>query len=178
MLSAWRSTPSPARWIGRASLISGRCWAGGRPTSRATNRAIEARAGRGIKRRATRANKRVRAKETSMAEEHSIIELTVPPDDVEDAVARVCDEWGVDREAVQVDQLDASAGQGATPDRVLVRITLLAPDTDAGFEQDDETSLDPELEQARSTLQDLLERMRVSAEVVASLGQPDPESEG
>jgi spoIIIJ-associated protein len=113
-----------------------------------------------------------------MAEEHSIIELTVPPDDVEDAVARVCDEWGVDREAVQVDQLDASAGQGATPDRVLVRITLLAPDADAGFDQEDETSLDPELEQARSTLQDLLGHMRVNAEVVASLGQQDPESEG
>ena len=113
-----------------------------------------------------------------MAEEHSIIELTVPPDDVEDAVARVCDEWGVDREAVRVDQLDASAGQGATPDRVLVRITLLAPGADAGFDQDDEASLDPELEQARSTLQDLLEHMRVNAEVVASFGQQDPESEG
>lgn len=113
-----------------------------------------------------------------MAEEHSIIELTVPPDDVEEAVARVCDEWGVERAAVQVDQLDASSGQGATPDRILLRITLLAPEADAGFDEDDDTSPDTELEQARATLQELLERMVVNAEVVASFGEADPESEG
>jgi spoIIIJ-associated protein len=112
-----------------------------------------------------------------MAEEHSIIELTVPPDDVDEAVARVCDEWGVSREAVQVDQLEASAGQGATPDRVLLRITLLAPGHDADFDMDDEAG-GSELEQARATLQELLGHMRVKAEVVASHGQPDPESDG
>jgi len=113
-----------------------------------------------------------------MVEEHSIIELTVPPADVDEAVARVCDEWGVAREAVQVDQLDASAGQGATADRVLLRITLLTPSADTDFDEDDDASLDPELEQARSTLQDLLEHMQVRAEVVAGYGQKDPEAEG
>jgi len=113
-----------------------------------------------------------------MVEEHSIIELTVPPADVDEAVARVCDEWGVAREAVQVDQLDASAGQGATADRVLLRITLLTSSADTDFDEDDDASLDPELEQARSTLQDLLEHMQVRAEVVAGYGQKDPEAEG
>jgi spoIIIJ-associated protein len=113
-----------------------------------------------------------------MVEEHSIIELTVPAGDVDDAVARVCDEWGVEREAVKVDQLDASAGQGATADRVLLRITLLTPGAGSDFDDDDDASLDPELEQARSTLQDLLEHMQVRAEVVAGYGQKDPEAEG
>jgi spoIIIJ-associated protein len=114
-----------------------------------------------------------------MGDEHSIIELTVPAGDVDETVARVCDEWGVAREAVQVDQLDASAGQGATPDRVLLRITLLTPGTETDFDvDDDDASLDPELEQARSTLQDLLEHMHVRAEVVAGYGQKDPEAEG
>jgi hypothetical protein len=45
-----------------------------------------------------------------MGDEQSIIELTVPAGDVDDAVARVCDEWGVERAAVKVDQLDASTG--------------------------------------------------------------------
>lgn len=111
-----------------------------------------------------------------MGDEHSIIELTVPSSDVDEAVARVCDEWGVDREAVQVDQLDAPASPGATPGRVLLRITLLAPETDADFDEDER--LDPELQQAREVLQTLLGHMRVRAEVVASHGRPEPESEG
>jgi spoIIIJ-associated protein len=109
-----------------------------------------------------------------MGDEHSIIELTVPPEDVDEAVARVCVEWGVEREAVQVDQLDASAGQGAAPDRVLLRITLLAPGADTDLDVDD----DSELEHARGILQELLGHMRVDAEVHASLGQPDPEADG
>jgi spoIIIJ-associated protein len=113
-----------------------------------------------------------------MAEEHSIIELTVPPSDVEDAVARVCAEWGVDRAAVQVDQLDAAAGVGAAPERVLLRITLLAPGGDDDFDEDDDARLDPELEQARSILRDLLEHMQVRSDVVAGYGQADPEAEG
>ena len=111
-----------------------------------------------------------------MGDEHSIIELTVPAGDVDEAVARVCDEWGVTREAVQVDQLGAAAGQDAPAERVLLRITLLAPGAESDF--DDDESLDPELEQARSTLQDLLEHMHVRAEVVAGYGQQDPESDG
>jgi len=111
-----------------------------------------------------------------MGDEHSIIELTVPANDVDDAVARVCDEWGVDREGVQVDQLEAPGG-GAL-DRVLLRITLLADDSNADFDQEDEADGASELEQARTVLQELLDHMQVKAEVVASLGQGDPESEG
>ena len=72
-----------------------------------------------------------------MVEEHSTIELTVPPADVDEAVARVCDEWGVAREAVKVDQLDPAPN--TPPDRVLLRITLLTPDTDSGFDERRET---------------------------------------
>ncbi len=116
-----------------------------------------------------------------MGDEHSIIELTVPLGDVDEAVARVCDEWGVGREAVQVDQLDAPAEPGVAPDRVALRITLLAPETDVDFDDDDQADLgdeDAELGQAREVLEALLEHMRVRAEVVATLGQPEPESEG
>jgi spoIIIJ-associated protein len=113
-----------------------------------------------------------------MVEEHSIIELTVPAGDVEEAVSRVCAEWGVGREAVQVDQVDASAGQGATNDRVRLRLTLLTPSDETDFDDDEDASLDPELEQARSTLQDILEHMHVQADVVAGYGQQDPEGEG
>ncbi len=112
-----------------------------------------------------------------MVDEHSSIELTVPPADVDEAVARVCDEWGVGREAVTVDQL--AAAPNTPPDRVVLRITLLAPETDAGFDEDDDGgSLDPQLEQARSVLQDLLALMQVRADVAAAYGQADPEAEG
>ncbi len=113
-----------------------------------------------------------------MVEEHSTIELTVPPADVDEAVARVCDEWGVTREAVKVDQLDPAPN--TPPDRVLLRITLLTPEANSGFDEDDDdnASLDPQLEQARSVLQDLLEHLQVRAEVVAGYGQQDPEAEG
>jgi spoIIIJ-associated protein len=110
-----------------------------------------------------------------MGDEHSIIELTVPAEDVDEAVARVCDEWGVNREGVKVDQLEAA-------DRVLLRITLLAAEVDADFEQEDEAGeggeAGTELEQACTVLEELLDHMHVKAEVVASLGQPEPESEG
>jgi hypothetical protein len=101
-----------------------------------------------------------------MADEHSIIELTVPTADVDDAVAGVCDEWGVGRDAVQVEQLEAAPN--TPPDRVRLRITLLAPETEGGFDDDDDMSLDPQLEQARSVLQDLLEHLQVRAEVAAA----------
>jgi spoIIIJ-associated protein len=107
-----------------------------------------------------------------MGEEHSIIELTVPSSDVDDAVARVCDEWGVGREAVQVDQLSAAADE-----RVLLRITLLAAGAD--FDDDeDETGSDDELQRARTVLEDLLEHMHVSADVAASYGQAEAEADG
>ena len=110
-----------------------------------------------------------------MAEEHSIIELTVPPNDVDEAVARVCEEWGVERDDVQVDQLDGSAGQGAASDRVRLRITLLTTADDSDFDTD--VHGDTELQQARTTLQELLEHMHVNAEVHASRGQPEPDSD-
>ena len=110
-----------------------------------------------------------------MADEHSIIELTVPMADVDDAVAGVCDEWGVERDAVQVEQLEATPS--TPPDRVRLRITLLAPEAEGGFD-DDDMSLDPQLEQARSVLQDLLAHLQVRAEVAAAYGQQDPEAEG
>src|SRR4029077_6113753 len=45
-------------------------------------------------------------------------------------------------------------------------------------DDDDGGSLDPQLEQARSVLQDLLALMQVRAEVAAAYGQADPEAEG
>lgn len=116
-----------------------------------------------------------------MGDERSIIELTVPLGDVAEAVARVCDEWGVGREAVQVDQVDAPAGPGEAPDRVALRITLLAPEAGADFDDDDqadEGEPGADLDQAREVLETLLEHMHVRAEVVATHAQPEPESEG
>lgn len=116
-----------------------------------------------------------------MGEDSSIIELTVPAGDVDDAVGRVCDEWGVERDAVQVDQLDAPPGQGQSADRVYLRITLLEPgsetDLDADVESEIGSDMDPELQQARQVLEDLLERMHLTAEVQASRGQPETEAD-
>src|SRR5438270_12603647 len=128
--------PSPARWIGRKCSISGRCSAGAAgagPARPAHALSIGPRVARKIK-----PSKRVSSMETSMGDEQSIIELTIPTVDVDDAVARVCDEWGVEREAVKVEQLDAPAGQGATADRVLLRITLLTAGSGAEFDDEDE----------------------------------------
>jgi spoIIIJ-associated protein len=116
-----------------------------------------------------------------MGEENSIIELTVPAGDVDDAVGRVCDEWGVERDAVQVDQLDAPPGQGQAAGRVHLRITLLEPgsetDLDADVETEVDSNVDPELQQGRQVLEDLLERMHLTAQVQASRGQPETEAD-
>jgi spoIIIJ-associated protein len=119
-----------------------------------------------------------------MSEERSIIELTVPAGDVDEAVDRVCSEWGVDRESVQVDVLDAPS---AGADRSLVRITLMADDSDLDQDMDAEMSVDmedgmgadsdPELQQAQTVLRTLLQKMRLPAEVVASRGEPETEAD-
>jgi spoIIIJ-associated protein len=105
-----------------------------------------------------------------MSEERSIIELTVPSGDVEEAVGRVCAEWGVERESVLVDVLDAPS---AGADRALVRISLMAPERDLDQEQDS----DPELAHAQTVLEALLDRMRLKAEVVAVRGEPETEGD-
>jgi spoIIIJ-associated protein len=105
-----------------------------------------------------------------MSEERSIIELTVPAGDVEDAVERVCAEWGVARESVEV---DVAGAPGAGADRALVRITLMAPERDL----DQDLDADPELQQAQTVLEALLEHMHLPAEVVASRGEPETESD-
>jgi spoIIIJ-associated protein len=114
-----------------------------------------------------------------MSEERSIIELTVPAGDVDEAVDRVCSEWGVARESVQVDVLDAP---GAGADRSLVRITLVAAESDLDQDMDQDQDMvdpdsDPELQQAQTVLENLLEHMHLPAEVVASRGEPETEAD-
>jgi spoIIIJ-associated protein len=115
-----------------------------------------------------------------MSEERSIIELTVPAGDVDEAVDRVCSEWGVARDSVQVDVLDAP---GAGADRSLVRITLvgaesdLDQDMDADMDGDIDGNVDPELQKAQAVLEDLLERMHLRAEVVSSRVEPETDAD-
>ncbi len=112
-----------------------------------------------------------------MSEERSIIELTVPAGDVDEAVDRVCSEWGVARESVQVDVLDAP---GAGADRSLVRITMVGSDSDLDQDMDADmvdSDADPELQQAQTVLETLLKHMHLRAEVVATRGEPETEAD-
>ena len=112
-----------------------------------------------------------------MSEERSIIELTVPAGDVDEAVDRVCSEWGVARESVQVDVLDAP---GAGADRSLVRITMVGSDSDLDQDMDADMvdpDADPELQQAQTVLETLLKHMHLRAEVVATRGEPETEAD-
>src|SRR5258706_5705566 len=112
-----------------------------------------------------------------MREERSIIELTVPAGDVDEAVDRVCSEWGVARESVQVDVLDAP---GAGADRSLVRITMVGSDSDLDQDMDADmvdSDADPELQQAQTVLETLLKHMHLRAEVVATRGEPETEAD-
>ena len=112
-----------------------------------------------------------------MSEERSIIELTVPAGDVDEAVDRVCSEWGVARDSVQVDVLDAP---GAGADRSLVRITLVGSDSDLDQDMDADMmdlDADPELQQAQTVLETLLKHMHLRAEVVAARGEPESEAD-
>ncbi len=104
-----------------------------------------------------------------MPEPLSSLELTVFADEVEDAAERVCAQWGVDRDAVQVDVLGDAAADGT----VRVRISRLGEaeldgpaDTAAGDDDED-------AQRARDVVRDLLERMDIHADVQASRGEPD-----
>jgi len=102
-----------------------------------------------------------------MSEAPESIELRVGGSEVDEAVRRVCAEWDVPREAVQV-AVSEAAGETDTPGLVRVRITRVAPD-DGPAELDEEG----ELETARQVLVDLLNLMEIEAVVEATRGQPD-----
>jgi len=102
-----------------------------------------------------------------MSEERESIELRVGGSEVDEAVRRVCAEWDVPREAVQVAVFEAT-GEMDTPGLVRVRITRVAPD-DGPAELDEQG----ELETARQVLVDLLRLMEIEAEVEATHGQAD-----
>lgn len=104
-----------------------------------------------------------------MAEAPESIELRVGGTEVDEAVRRVCAEWGVLREAVQVAVYEA-ASEADTPGTVRVRITRV---TEAPGPSD--TAADAELENARQVLVDLLNLMGVEAVVEATRGEPDGE---
>jgi spoIIIJ-associated protein len=101
-----------------------------------------------------------------MAEEPNSVELSVAGAEVEDTVRRVCADWGVARDAVQVAVFDASA-QGGAPGEVRVRISRV-PEAAPAAKGDD-----GDLEAARLVLVDLLARMDVTAEVEATRGEPE-----
>ncbi|MCC7361151.1 MAG: KH domain-containing protein [Anaerolineales bacterium] len=102
-----------------------------------------------------------------MPEPVSQLELTVPADDLDEAVERVCAQWGVARDAVEVEVLP----EQPDPDMLRIRVTrttdsaaapgnLAAPD-------------DNDAQLARQVLLDLLERMDIAADVQAGRGEPD-----
>jgi spoIIIJ-associated protein len=95
-----------------------------------------------------------------MAEQRPSIELTVAAAEVDDAVARVCAEWGVERAAVQVEVLADDRAPG------LVRVRVQPADASAGAD-------DADLARARQVVAELLERMEIEAEVEANRGEPD-----
>lgn len=105
-----------------------------------------------------------------MPEPLSHLDLTVAADEVEDAVERVCAQWGVDRDAVQVEVLeDSEMAEGVVRLRIarLGQAELDGPaDTAAAADDDD-------AQRARRVVLDLLERMDIRAEVQASRGEPD-----
>ncbi len=101
------------------------------------------------------------------------LDLTVAADEVEDAVDRVCAQWGVDRDAVQVDVLEATAPIEGADGMVRVRISRLG---DAELDGPADTAAeadDDDAQRARQVVRDLLERMDINAEVQASRGEPD-----
>jgi spoIIIJ-associated protein len=105
-----------------------------------------------------------------MSEHLSHLDLTVAADEVEDAVERVCAQWGVERDAVQVDVLeDSEVAEGVVRVRIArVGAAELEGPADALADADDEDA-----QRARQVVLDLLERMDIPAEVLASRGEPD-----
>ena len=103
-----------------------------------------------------------------MPEQLSRLDLTVAADDVEDAVERVCAQWGVERDAVQVDVLEDDADPG------MVRVTVTRLDAaEAGPAANAAAADDEDAQLARQVLLDLLERMDIPCDVHASRGEPD-----
>jgi len=102
-----------------------------------------------------------------MAEQDNSIELSVAGSEVDETVRRVCAEWGVEREAVQVAVFDTT-GEAGMPGMVRIKITRVAPDAAS-----DIPAHDSELEVARQVLVDLLAYMDIEAEVQAARGEPD-----
>jgi len=105
-----------------------------------------------------------------MPEPLSSLDLTLAADDVEDAVERVCAQWGVDRDAVQVDVLEDGEVQVGT---VRVRITRLGQAEMAGPADLAAAADDADAQHARQVVIDLLARMDIPSEVHASRGEPD-----
>jgi spoIIIJ-associated protein len=105
-----------------------------------------------------------------MAEQRPSTEVSVAAEDLEAALARICAEWGVERDAVEVE----TAADEAEPGRVRLRVTLV-PQAAGGMEaaEDDDEAPDEELARARAVLSELLERMDVEAEVEGRRGEPD-----
>jgi len=105
-----------------------------------------------------------------MPEPLSSLDLTLAADDVEDAVERVCAQWGVDRDAVLVDVLEDGEVQVGT---VRVRITRLGQAEMAGPADLAAAADDADAQHARQVVIDLLARMDIPSEVHASRGEPD-----
>jgi spoIIIJ-associated protein len=101
-----------------------------------------------------------------MAEAENSIELSVSGAELDEAVRRVCAEWGVERSGVQVAVSDTSTETG-TPGTMRVRITRVS------VAEGPEGGGDADLETARLVLLDLLRHMDIEAEVQASRGEPD-----
>jgi spoIIIJ-associated protein len=110
-----------------------------------------------------------------MAEQRPSTEVSVAAEDLEAALARICADWGVERDAIEVETVPDEA----EPGRVRLRVTLaaLAADEDDDERQatavDEDAQPDEELERARTVLADLLERMDVEATVEGLRGEPD-----
>jgi spoIIIJ-associated protein len=106
-----------------------------------------------------------------MAEQRPSTEVSVAAEDLEAALVRICAEWGVERDSVEVE----TAADEAEPGRVRLRVTLVslaAGEMEAAAEDEDAVP-DEELARARAVLSELLERMDVEAEVDGRRGEPD-----
>jgi spoIIIJ-associated protein len=101
-----------------------------------------------------------------MADPRSSIEFDIPAAEVEDAVARLCADWGLDRSEVQVEVIDAAAAEPALPGGT-VRLRVTAASS-APEQAEDEA-----LGRARQVVSELLSKMKVPATVAAQWGEPE-----
>ncbi len=96
------------------------------------------------------------------------IEVMASAQVLEDAVAQVCADWGVERSEVEVEVWPE--GDDAAADQVRVRVTLRR--------RPDATDADAEgLRTARETLEELLDKMKIKAQVLAHWGEPEEAGE-